>query len=63
MRVYKEAGRPLPQFSEDDVTDFMVTEAIIIKSLREEEEAREKVERTHWKKDIDGLKEAIGPSS
>lgn len=35
----------------------MVTEAIIIKVLKEDEKEREKQKREDWKKDRDGLKE------
>lgn len=58
VRVYKEAGRPLPKFSDDDVLDYMVTEAIIAKNLEEERKAQDKaeVERERQKfKDDDGL--------
>lgn len=53
LRVFdacKAAGRPLPQFSKDEVLDYMVTEAIVAKAgerAKQEEKAREKEE---WKK-------------
>lgn len=41
MTVYKEAGRPLPSFSDDDVLDFVVTEAVILKNMEHRSEQQE----------------------
>jgi phage/plasmid-associated DNA primase len=56
-RVLKEAGRPIPRFSEDDVLDYMITEAILIKVQREDEAARTKKVTKDWREDRDHLKQ------
>ena len=61
--VYKRAGRPLPRFSDDDVLDYMVTEAVVAKSVKEqneqirEREANQKKET--WKSDFRSLEEGL----
>lgn len=51
--VCKEAGRPLPTFSDDDVVDFCVAEAVTIKYVEEREKAQKehaaKQEREEFK--------------
>lgn len=54
-RTCKEAGRPFPKISDDDVIDFMVMEAVTIKVRKEDEEAQKEQERKKWKKDPEGL--------
>lgn len=41
---------PLPQFSEDDVTNFLVTEALVTKAAAERTEANKNRERQDWMK-------------
>lgn len=41
---------PLPQFSDDDVTNFMVTEALVARSAHERLEANKNRERQDWMK-------------
>ncbi len=53
--VCKEAGRPLPAFSEDDVLDFQVTEAVILKSMEEQAKQKKEAERASWRKGHKGL--------
>lgn len=55
-RICKAAGRPFPQISDDDVTDFMVTEAVTLKVHEEDEKARKEQERKEWKGNSDHLK-------
>ena len=43
-RTCKAAGRPFPQLVEDDVLDYLITEAVAIKVNREEAQAREEAE-------------------
>jgi hypothetical protein len=54
--VCQASGKPLPMFSEDDVMDFMVTEAITIRALEEQRDAQEKAdaerEKRAWKNAI-----------
>lgn len=45
LRAYKGAGRPLPPFSADDVVDFMVTEAVVVKMIHEDNKATEEANR------------------
>lgn len=64
-RVCKEAGRPFPQVSDDDVTDYLVMEAVFIKAMAEQEkhqkEAEEKAKRDAFKKGKpgDGLPDGV----
>lgn len=41
---------PLPQFSEDDVTNFLVTEALVTKAGFERTKANENREKQDWMK-------------
>lgn len=54
-RVHKEAGRPIPLFSDDDVLDYMVLEAIALKVKHEDAQVDKKVEKKQWKKDTSNL--------
>lgn len=45
----KEAGRTLPEFSDDDVLDYMVVEAVVMKAREEEAEEKKKAERRAWR--------------
>ncbi len=58
-RVSKEAGRPVPRFSEDDVIDYMVLEAVALKVWKQEEEASKKKEKSDWKNDKESLKKKV----
>lgn len=64
MGAYKAAGRPLPKFSEDDVLDFMVTEAVVAKYYHDQKTAQEKAEeeqkRRAWAADTSSLAERVG---
>jgi hypothetical protein len=66
MRIWttcKEAGRPFPVLDEDDVIDFQIAEAVVVKVAKEREEQQKKQERKEWRKDqegIDRLKEITG---
>lgn len=47
MRLWltcREAGKPLPRFSDDDVLDYLVTEAIRIKAGEETKRAQQEQE-------------------
>lgn len=44
-RVCKEAGRPWPVLSDDDVVDYMVMEAVALKANKDEAEAEQRVDR------------------
>lgn len=39
---------PLPKFSEDDVTNFMVTEALVSRAAQERQAAEKNRERQNW---------------
>ena len=41
---------PLPQFSEDDVTNFKVTEALVARAAHERNKANKDRERQDWMK-------------
>jgi hypothetical protein len=49
-RVCQAANRPWPQISPDDVTDYMVMEAVALKARKEDKEADKKREREEFKK-------------
>lgn len=48
--LHKQMNLPLPQFSEDDVTNFMVTEFVMLKGLQHEAELAKKQRREEWKR-------------
>jgi hypothetical protein len=50
VRVCKEAGKPFPRFSDDDVLDYMVTEAIVVKHWDEQRKEHKRQEMREWKK-------------
>lgn len=58
--MYKQSGRTIPKFSDDDVTDYKVLEALTLKALKQEAEDHKKQEREAWKKDRKGLAEKTG---
>lgn len=49
--TYKEAGRPVPKFSDDDYIDFCITEALHMRALKEENKARKEQEKKQWKEE------------
>lgn len=51
----KEAGRPWPTLDEDDVIDFMIMEAVAIKSRQQSKEVEQAKERKDWRNDSSGL--------
>lgn len=55
-RTCKEAGRPWPVLDDDDVIDYMIMEAVAVKSTKVEQEAQKREEQKAWKKDDEGLK-------
>jgi hypothetical protein len=48
--VCKAAGKPLPPFSDDDVIDYLVTEAIVAKSWKEDEDRQKAQKLEEWKR-------------
>lgn len=44
----KESGISLPQFSDDDVTNFLVTEALVTRAGYERAQANKDRERQDW---------------
>lgn len=46
----RDLDEPLPPFSDDDVLDFMVREAVLIAAEQEEIRRGEKRKRDEWKK-------------
>lgn len=51
MRIYwtsKETGQPMPQFSDDPVTNFMVTEALVAKAADETKQVEKTNKRKQW---------------
>lgn len=49
--TYKEAGRPVPKFSDDDYIDFCITEALYLRYVKEENKRRKEDEKKRWKKE------------
>lgn len=49
LSVSRASGKPLPRFSEDDVIDFQVTEAIVNRAADEAASAEKKRKREDWK--------------
>lgn len=56
-RVFRQAGRAIPEFSDDPVTDYLVVEAIALKISKEDADARKNAEREAWKQRTDELRE------
>lgn len=54
-RVCKQAGRPWPTLSSDDVVDYAIMESIALKVAKEDVNAQKTAEREDWKKDTEGL--------
>lgn len=53
LRLYtlsKQMGVPLPEFSRDEVTNFMVTEFVMLKGLQHEADMAKKQRREEWKR-------------
>lgn len=50
----KEAGRPLPEFSEDDVVDYLVCEAVTLKAQQELEAQRKEAEKEREREQFRG---------
>ena len=50
-RVCREAGRPWPVLSDDDVIDYMVMEAVALRAKKQEENERKAAERERWKQE------------
>src|SRR5690349_19411766 len=54
-RVAKAAGREFPRLVEDDVLDYLITEAVYLKAAAQDEEfrkqAEEEAQREQWKKE------------
>jgi hypothetical protein len=54
-RTLKAAGKPFPDFTDDDVLNYLITEAVFIKATEEEAVARKQAEkereREDWKKE------------
>lgn len=50
MYTVAQASRtPLPTFSEDDVLDYMVKEAIVFRARDQEKQVAEEAKRNEWK--------------
>lgn len=49
-QTYREAGRPIPTFSDDDVLDYMVVEALMVKMADEKRKEQDKQKRDQWRK-------------
>lgn len=62
--VASESGRPLPEFADDDVTNFLVTEAVVEKAalerVEQQKQARKNAERTNWRKEHTQLSTPLG---
>lgn len=54
----REAGRPFPQVSDDDVLDYLVMEAIRVKIGEEAKEAQKDQERDSWRREVKGMSPA-----
>lgn len=50
-RVYRSSKRPWPAFSEDDVIDYMVMEAVSAKAAKAEADEIEAQKRKRWQEE------------
>lgn len=53
--AYREAGRPFPKLSDDDVLDFLGVEAIRLKIGEEQRAGQDAKEREDWRKAHKGM--------
>jgi hypothetical protein len=60
LAISKESGRPFPRVSDDDVVDYLVTEAVTLKYLQERTAAEEEAKKQAWKKNTDDLRQRVG---
>lgn len=62
-RTYRVAGREIPPFGDDDVIDFLVTEAVASKVAKQDQEAQKdaqkEAEKEAWKKDTGELRDRL----
>lgn len=58
QRAYEAAGRPLPQFVEDDVLDFQITEAIMARAGEEKIKQQKDEERRRFRKSHREMRES-----
>lgn len=58
-RVCKAAGRSFPRVSDDDVIDFLVTEAVYVKASREDQEAAKQQGVENWKQGHNDLRQKL----
>lgn len=60
-RVYKEAGKPFPDLTDDDVLNYLIMEAVTLKAKHQEaeaqKEAEKEAERQRFKKDTSSLEQ------
>lgn len=54
--TYREAGRPIPRFSDDEYIDYCVIEAIGLRVKKEENKARKDYER---KQEVDAARRRL----
>ena len=64
--VSAESGDGLPQFSEDDVVNFLVTEAVVekaaIERVERQKHARDLAQRRQWRKEAEArLRDEAAP--
>lgn len=56
FRVCNRAGIPLPRFSDDEVINYLVTEALVFKEAVEEKREEQAKERNEWRSDREAMK-------
>lgn len=61
--MLERAGRPLPTFSEDEVVDYFVAEAVVLKAAAQEAEEQKQREREEWRKGHRALGKSPGMMS
>lgn len=49
-QTFREAGRPLPAFSDDDVVDYMVMEAVMVGVAQDEADREDAKKRENFRK-------------
>lgn len=56
----ERTGRPLPTFSDDPVTDYLVAEAVLVKSGEQQKAEEEAREKANFRKDHRKMNETAG---
>lgn len=58
--INKEAGRPFPRVSSDDVIDYMVIEALALSAMQDRKKGEDDRVKREWQAKTDELRKRVG---